>query len=241
MIDLSQVTIPIFIITKDRTSCLIESIQSYYDQISRPIEIVLYDNHSTYEPMLDFLQSYENNGVTVYRNTKEISVPNDLNKISRSIKSYMKNHNAPYYVVTDPDIVLDNTNGDILEFYAHLLENFNINVVGPMLRIDDIPDYYPLKKEAILRHMSQFWLKNPLELTYKGNSYQYQRAYIDTTFGMYRRKYRFRRHTFGIRTYAPYSARHLDWYVDPKKIPNDQMYYMKSSSPFISHWSNIDL
>jgi hypothetical protein len=59
--------------------------------------------------------------------------------------------------MTDPDIELFNVNSDIIEFYIFLLNKLNVISVGPMLKIDDILDYYPNKKQAIKGHTNQFW------------------------------------------------------------------------------------
>ena len=40
----------------------------------------------------------------------------------------------------------------------------------------------------------------------------------------------------GIRVYAPYEAKHLDWYILPSKITKDQQHYMDNSNPLISNW-----
>ena len=47
---------------------------------------------------------------------------------------------------------------------------------------------------------------------------------------------RWKRLQSGIRTFTPYSARHLDWYINPKAMPPDQQYYMNCASPN-AHWS----
>ena len=39
-----------------------------------------------------------------------------------------------------------------------------------------------------------------------------------------------------IRTLAPYTAKHLDWYVDPDNVSPDQAYYMEHASNN-NHWS----
>jgi len=60
--------IPIFIIVRDRLTVLQDSLGSYVSQIRTPIEIVLHDNSSTYEPMLDFQEELERNeDCTIYR------------------------------------------------------------------------------------------------------------------------------------------------------------------------------
>jgi hypothetical protein len=45
---------------------------------------------------------------------------------------------------------LDDVNDDILDFYIHVLNTTGVNSVGPMLRIDDIPDYYPRKQMLLM-------------------------------------------------------------------------------------------
>jgi len=143
-------------------------------------------------------------------------------------------------VVTDPDIALDNVNGDILEVYAHLLEMLpEIAVVGPVLRTDNIPDYYPRKEEIITWEMQH----NPprkgiYNIRYKDKVINLIFAKIDTTFGMNRAGKHWGRRTIkAIRVLSPYSARHLDWYLNPLNLTPDQEYYMKHASAGITHWS----
>lgn len=227
--------IPIFIIVRDRLTVLQDSLGSYVSQIRTPIEIVLHDNSSTYEPMLDFQEELERNeDCTIYR-TQE----NSLAALTKTITHHMKSSDSPYYVVTDPDIMLDNVPGDILEFYIHLLTKYKVKVVGPMLRIDDLPNHYPLKKRARRSHIRQFWGKEPLCTSWYGHEYHYQYAPIDSTFGIYRKGTKWKNFNQGIRTYAPYIAKHLDWYLDPNKLTKDQQYYAEHTSKTINHWSQL--
>jgi len=229
--------IPIFIITCDRVGCLQATIDSYKKCIASPFEIVIHDNNSTYKPLLDYLKQLEQEGITVYHSTKSVTVEEQLNSVAQSIDDWFTSHSASYYVVTDPDIALEGNCEDILELFAYLLDTVkDIEVVGPMLRIDDIPDFYPLKQRAISRHTEQFWHKKPLTLRCRNKTIQYQSALIDTTFGMYRRGFRFHRLCKGYRIYAPYGARHLDWYINPAQMEEDQIYYLQHASG-VSHWS----
>jgi serine/threonine protein kinase len=229
--------IPIFIISFNRLNVLKTVIQSYKNYIKTPFEIIIHDNNSSYGPLLSYLKSLELEGVTVFYHDKNISSGVQLNNVALSIEKWFCQNDAPYYVVTDPDIAFEEGCGDILELYADLLEsNREIEVVGPMLRIDDIPDYYPLKQKVIERHYQQFWHKTPLNMTWRGKSIQYQHALIDTTFGMYRRGFKFHRLSQGYRIYNPYWARHLDWYLDPKKMSEDQIFYLNSASE-VGNWS----
>lgn len=224
--------VPIFIIVHDRITVLKKTVKSFEEQIKTPIKIVFHDVASTYKPCLEYLKEMKSKGYDVYR-----SNANNHHSVMNSVKSYLKSHpECKYYVVTDPDIELDNVNGDILEFYMHLSDKHPNLSIGPMLRIDDIPDYYPKKKIVVNSHVRQFWHKKPAKVNYNDNKYDIQFSAIDTTFQLMRANVlpnRFPRG--GIRCYAPYSAKHLDWYLDPKKLSADQIYYSNHASP-IAHW-----
>lgn len=230
--------IPIFIISFERLDALERSIRSYYEYIKTPFEIVIIDLGSTFMPTLKYLKNLEHKGIKVYWRER-IFRKKGLYSIRISIEDYFKNHPKSNYVVTDPDIALDNVNGDILEVYTHFLEKLPmIDVVGPMLRIDDIPDCYPRKKEAInweMRFHPPF--KKVNRIKYKGNVVEFILAKIDTTFAMNRMGRRWGRRTIkAIRVLPPYSAKHLEWYLDPKNLTPDQEYYMKHASAGITHW-----
>jgi len=228
--------IPIFIISCNRVTVLQECINSFRKFIAAPFQIVIHDNCSSYVPLLNYLEQLEGEGVLVYRSSAKVNFDYELNNVSATIENWFNEHDAPYYIVTDPDIALVQQCDDIIDFYAHILDtNPSIEVVGPMLRIDDIPDYYPLKNEVIQRHNEQFWHKKPSFLKWKNCDVGFQEALIDTTFGMYRKSYKFHRLSKGYRTYQPYWARHLDWYLDPNKMTDDQKYYLKNASN-VSHW-----
>ena len=222
--------IPVFILTCDRLEILKQSMRSYCRYIDSLFEIVIVDFGSTYKPTMEFLAQLEEIGTEVYR-MDAVDHPSLLGSANDCIEAYFKTHPESNYVVTDPDIALDNVKGDILEVYSHVLKTINnIAVVGPMLRIDDIPDYYPLKRELINGkkglHKRLHSTKTEL-MVYKGVIVEYVRAPIDTTFGMYRAGTHWKRLNSGIRLLAPYGARHLDWYINPDNLTPDQKHYMK--------------
>jgi len=227
--------IPIFIISCDRLEALKSSIQSYLDCIKTPFEIVIIDFGTTYEPTLKYLKDLERKKVKVYWEEK-VSYKGGLNNINGIVQDYFKNHPASNYVVTDPDIALDNVDGDILEVYTHLLEKLpSIIVAGPNLRIDDIPDFYPKKKD-VLDWESQHY-RGVYTIKYESKNIRYIGARIDTTFAMNRARHPWHRHRFAARVLAPYAARHLDWYLDPKNLTPDQKHYMEHASRRITNWS----
>lgn len=231
----SDAPIPIFIFTCDRIAVLRESLDSFRKIKPMP-RFILHDNNSTYPLMLEYLDELEEGGVEVVRTGRSVVSNEDLNRIGETVTDWFSRNDAPYYIVTDPDIALEGGHDDILNAYSFLLQRFpKAEVVGPMLRIDDIPDHYPLKFVAAGRHYYQFWQKEPESIRWKGRRLQYQWAPIDTTFGMYRKGYKFRRLNEGLRVYAPYWARHLDWYIDPANMGDDQRWYMERASK-VSHW-----
>jgi hypothetical protein len=218
----------------DRIAVLRQSIESYRKLKPEPI-IVIHDGGSTFPPMLEYLAELEKSGIQVERSGR-VTENEDLNKASVTIEKWFATNDAPYYVVTDPDILIEDGFDDLFEVYAWFLtRNPDIDVVGPMLRIDDIPDHYPLKFVAAGRHYYQFWSKVPQITRIHGKQVLFQKSKIDTTFGMYRKGFKFHHYNDGIRVYAPYAAKHLDWYIDPASMTPDQVYYMANSSK-VAHW-----
>ena len=192
---------------------------------------------------MNFLKRLGSNGAEIYWRgnvnvNKARNVARDNIRINENIQDYFKSHPKSNYIVTDPDIFLDNVNEDILEAYAHLLNAMSgINVVGPMLRIDDIPKYYPLRNRLLKRSRHRdFHSREVHSVNYNGGQIRYIFAKIDTTFGMYRKGSQWYRLQEGIRILAPYSAKHLDWYIDPENLTKDQKYYMGRASRN-AHWS----
>ena len=228
--------IPIFIIVKDRLTVLKQSIESYEKYIDSPIKIVLIDNRSTYPQTVEFLKSGKYD--VIFNVNSDFSLGGQINEYIAEM-----DEDVNYYVVTDPDIAFHkDTPGDVLDFYIHLMKNEykNLVCVAPMLDIDDIPDCYPYKKLAIGIHQKDFWEKPENSIKFKGKNFRYIYCQNDTTFALYRRKYLWTKATSDcIRVKPPYSSKHLDWYIDPENLPDDQKYYIKTSDKHkgISHWA----
>lgn len=229
--------IPIFVITHDRYQVLMQSLDSYFRYIQSPFQIVLFDQKSTFGPTVEYLQKLEKNGIPVIWNERNGNMQEMCSDLRPAIQNWLRANPSKYYIVTDPDIALDGCKGDILDFYAYLLGMIdNIQCVGPMLRIDDIPDSYPFKDEAIKRHYKQFWENVPRAIPYQDINYHVLPTMIDTTFAMYRSDFEFKNYNLGLRTYAPYMAQHLDWYIDANNMSDDQLFYMQNANYNLAHW-----
>lgn len=226
-------TIPIFIITRDRVSCLVRSMKSY-----RPlgdVEIVIHDNGSTYPKMVTYLEELEQNGVKVYKHQEQEEAFGKISEsVEKTIRRYFDETKNPskYFVVTDPDIVLENPSPKTLQVYITLLENARMTngsvplCVGPMLRIDDIPDHFKFKEYMQKVHYEQFWKYPRSKALVGGEPVEYQIAWIDTTFAVYKTASPYTRLNKGLRVHEPHLARHLDWYIDTENLTEEQQYYI---------------
>jgi hypothetical protein len=192
---------------------------------------------STYQPLLDYYESLKQQGVDITICERLQGDANALNSVSAAIERYKIGRTFDYYAVTDSDISLELAPSYTLDVYTHCLEAFpKSEIVGPMLKITDIPEGYPAREWAWKRHVDQFWHKSPEKFEFRGSDVYYQFAPIDTTFGVLRAKSIYRRLLSGIRVYHPYEALHLDWYITQANITEDQINYLKTSNPNIAHW-----
>ena len=174
--------IPLFIIVHDQYEILKKSVESYETLIDYPIEIIFHNVASKNFETLNYLKEKENEGYLVYH-----SAANRHLSVKRSIGNYLSKHpECEYVILTDPDIQLHNINKDIIQFYIHILNTTNKIAVGPMLKIDDIPDHYPSKKRVVSMHGRGHWNIPKKSIEFNGNKYEYIDSHIDTTFQLLR-------------------------------------------------------
>jgi len=233
-------SIPIFVLTRDRVNSLHESLTSYKRTIQSRYEIIILDHNSTYPGMLSYLDKLKADNVTVH------ALPNvDWHKVLQLsqaiIKQYLEAHpKVKYYVFTDPDIAIPQAKPDILLYMAGYLEACpRLNVVRPALPIADVPDTangtVNGKTQLVSEWHSRNWKNVPLMAVWNNIGYHFTELAIDTTFAMRRRSLPFnRKQTPAIRIYAPYAARHVDWYDDG--TGEDKSWYKKRVAGAISHW-----
>jgi hypothetical protein len=120
---------------------------------------------------------------------------------------------------------------DLLEVMHRLMLQFpDKQKIGIGLRVDDLPDHFPLKASVV---------KWETSLIGKRLDSLAVEAPVDTTFALYKKD---RWHLensvgFSMRTAAPYMARHLPWYVDHDHLDEEEKYYMTSASSASSYAS----
>lgn len=225
--------LPVFIISYNRADMLRRCINGL-KHLDCPLQIVIHDNGSDDAETLDTLDQLARVGIPVYR-SHALNHPDELNNVQHSIADYFAQRGTTSdYMVTDCDIDLSVADSDAIAIYRELLYfNENIQCVGPMLRISDIPKAYPLYAHVMNRHIAQFWHKTPSFVSVLDKRVAVQPAVIDTTFAIHKKNQPFTRLKIGLRVYHPYEALHLDWYL----TETNNEYHQQSNSN-IAHWNN---
>jgi hypothetical protein len=181
-------------------------IKNFVNQLKRyENPIVLLDNNSTYEPLLNY-----------YKEIKEEL--KDKIKIELLEKNYghtvyleLKDKLPNIYILSDPDLQLnENMPANFAEILLNISNQYNAYKVGSSLQIDDhanfidCPNY--TNNKSIYDWESQFW-HNKIE----NDNYELYNADIDTTFCLINNNCDVNNH---IRIAGNFTAKHLPWYKD---------------------------
>ncbi|TGN27171.1 glycosyltransferase family 2 protein [Empedobacter tilapiae] len=184
--------------------------------------IIIIDNKSTYPPLLEYYKQIENQ-VTV-----EYMQKNAGHMVFFENKELQKKYGQGYYVITDADIVPnDNLPKDFMAIMLSYLDKYfkTITKVGFALKIDDIPDHFPLK-EKVLKWERKFWNHEIEKNIYKVD--------LDTTFALYKPNYPcfFDNISFynGIRISNLFIAKHGGWYKDFNNLTHEEKFYQKTAN-----------
>lgn len=225
---------PVFFISYNRGDALQSAIASVKQQ-DQQTDIIVHDNGSDDPATMCVLDDLTSKGIKVER-CCQIYTADDLNSVNNTVVSFFADWAEPArYVVSDCDIDIGIASASALRVFDELLNlNRHVESVGPMLRIEDIQQSYPLYAHVMNRHIEQFWHKQPNIIQTTLGAAAIIEGVIDTTFALNRAGEPYRRMKSALRVYEPYEARHLDWYLeDIGTAP-----YAATSSPDISHWGN---
>jgi GT2 family glycosyltransferase len=215
---------PVFIICYERFNAL-KQLVSWFENHNFK-KIVFIDNDSSYPELTRYYESSPYQVIRLMRNEGH-TAPWSLG-IIRGLCPH------DFYLVSDPDVLPDeNCPPDFAKHFLKIHKNFSeYKKVGFGLRIDDLPDHYPLKS-SVVAWESQFW-SHPLG----ENIYE---AGIDTTFAVYKPfTYSYMLHP-SIRTGEPYVARHLPWYTDPANQTDEDIYYRYRADANVNSWDAGEL
>ena len=212
--------IPVFIICRDR----VDSLTTLVTWLERHgmTKIVLIDNDSVYPPLVEYFAKTPYQVLRLFRNVGHTS-PWKINIIRALVPK-------DFYIVTDPDVIpSEECPDDFLQYFLELhKKHFAHQKVGFGLRIDDLPDHYP-PKSLVIDWEKQFWKTELSKEVYE--------AGVDTTFALYKPYTYFYIIHPSLRTGTPYTARHLPWYTDPKKVSVEDKFYHARVDQNVNSWN----
>ncbi|MFT5336102.1 MAG: hypothetical protein ACI9YL_000094 [Luteibaculaceae bacterium] len=183
--------------------------------------IFIIDNASTDPKLLDW---YASTAHPVYRLDRNVG--HEALCKTHVFQRFQKG----FYVLNDPDLQpIQKVPDDFLKYFYEVLErNASFNKTGFGLKTDDIPDWFPQKKEVIR------WENNLNQVEIEPGVWE---SKIDTTFALYRPGVMFQQWEHTLRTAGDLELRHLPWYENPQKLNTEEEYYYNPCGIF-SSWVN---
>jgi glycosyltransferase involved in cell wall biosynthesis len=187
-------------------------------QLSGEENIIIIDNNSTYEPLLEYYET----------------LPYEIIRSSQNLghEAFWKLGINPteQFILSDPDVVPDkNCPKDLVRKMIEVSDRYGTAKVGPGIRIDNLPDHYHLK-DLMLRSECRYWDESAR--TPEGDSFF---ADIDTTFALYQPEWGRWPPAKHVRLDFPYVVEHVPWYLPSNEYHEEREYYKNTVLPGISH------
>lgn len=176
-------------------------------------DIIILDNASTYEPLLDWYKS----------NPCEIIGINNLGHRAPWESGLIDRFNGQYYIVTDPDLGIDDLPQDTIPHMINKLEESKLLKIGLGLDWERIKET-SLCYDHLQTYEKRRWANSRIE------NGIYLDIHTDTTFAIYRYNAYF---IGGGSLPRPYIARHHPWeFTDEQRLQNKEYCY------YIEHANN---
>jgi glycosyltransferase involved in cell wall biosynthesis len=222
---------PIFIISFNRPTMLRALINRLMEL--RQERIIIVDNNSTYEPLLEYYQEIQDSFEIIHVPMNHgCKIMTKLWKDKEFIKKYELD--KINFIYTDCDIVpAEECPLDFVEKFNEILEKYrNILKVGFSIKIDDLPMTFKAGGKVV-KWEAQFWGNKNFDHQLKVDLYS---APIDTTFSCQRANTRPGWTELSLRTGRPYTARHLPWYINENQLSEEDQHYLKTARPWEIHF-----
>ena len=187
-------------------------------------EIIIVDNDSRYPPLLEW---YATNPCRIERLDTNVGMG------APWVSGVVKQLNGAPYVLTDPDLGLEETPDDTLLYLLDKLNTLQLDKVGLGLDWQIVEKKSPYYERLNLYEKSR-WNNSPVK------DDVYTEVQIDTTFALYNVDHYF---IGGGSTTFPYVARHYPWEFSIEEARNSEefMYYMDSATSASSYKTLIKL
>lgn len=215
--------IPVIINNRDLfswTKAMVDKLKKF-DNIG---DIIIVDNDSTYEPLIEW---YKTNPCEI------VYLQKNLGHIGAWSSGTVERLNSDYYVVSDPDLGIDDIPNDALTYLYDNLIKYNLNKIGFGL------DWKSVKLDSpyynhLMGYEKNRWANSKLENNI------YFNVDIDTTFALYSKKSYF---IGGASTGSPYIAKHYPWFFTEEERKNNEefSYYLKRANSSSSYKTYLNL
>lgn len=211
-----MLTIPVIINNRDLLTwpkAMLEKIKTL-DSVG---DIIILDNGSTYQPLIDWYNT----------NPCEIIRVDNLGQTSPWSSGLVNKLGIPY-VVTDPDLGIDNLPKDTLTVLSDKLNQVpNLHKIGIKLEFEYIGI------ESLMYNHLQSYEKHRWDNS-RETSGVYTNIHIDTTFALYDVRYHF---IGGGSLPEPYMGKHYTWeFSDKQRLDNKEFcYYIDHASSASSY------
>lgn len=214
--------IPVVIVNFNQLKTLKELINFLIEREFSKIYIV--DNHSTYEPLLNYYEEIKERVevILLAKNEGHMVFFENKNLFNRLGK-------GSFFILTDPDIIPNRKLPK--NFMRILLKNLLkydewVTKAGFALDILNIPDYYPAKNK-VTAWEQRFW-QNEVEK----NIFLTR---LDTTFALYKpisfEEYQKNDNHFkALRIGGNFTCHHMGWHIDYSNLTDEQKYYRTHAS-----------
>ncbi len=163
-------------------------------------DIIIVDNNSTYEPLLNYYSTYKYSLLKMEKNYGHKVYEQD----------FLKGIFGELFIITDPDLELNNKLPQ--DFISNMVKisnqykagrvGFALEISSPNIRSDLTYAGMPLKLWE-----GRFW-----QAKIPNNNYELYNAAIDTTFCLLNTKYNY--NGLSIRIAGNYTCKHLPWYIN---------------------------
>ena len=202
--------ITVFIGTFNRVGTLMKTINSYKAQ-SEPYELVIVDNGTDHPGCLALLHMLDGKHVKkVYHLPACSSMDEITGNFKTAIEDQYHKDGGDWFAVSEADVSFQGSDPLSLSIYCDLSSLLH-TAVGPHLRTNDIPAYYPLRSRVLA---CETWMQYKRDMEQIGRVH-YNKCQTDTTFHLFSRRRSFDRLKMNpVRVGPPYDAKHCDWYLD---------------------------
>jgi len=196
-------------------------------------KIIILDNNSEYQPLLDYYTSLE----TIYPDKFDIRRLDQ--NYGHRVYTILKDTLPDIYVLSDPDLKLNaSMPKDVIDQLYYISKKYKCNKVGLALDVSDHTKFIRGGYGDLVYRIESAYYRNILS----DNEYMLYNAEIDTTFCLINNTVS--DYPSNIRVGGNFTAKHLPWYHDYLKthIPKDELeiWVKNNKSSSILKYININ-